>query len=183
MHVLIRYTLMVVVCLVFPVALASAEQPVTALDGPWWLARAGVPDPLVICMAAPLKVQTGKQALLTLQLHGAGIGTDAPAAESWHVTDIKVDGHAATGRIALVGASFLSVGDFFLALDDAGTLDGRITDETGTEVAAVAGTVTPTGAEGRFDAYNGESGTWSWNAPSAAQFQTMRQTLVEAAQE
>jgi hypothetical protein len=75
-----------------------------------------------------------------------------------------------TGQLALIGASFLSVGTFRADLLPGGRIEGVLVDGEGRSVATMSAKVSGWGVRGRFEAQNGETGEWSWQAPFPRQW-------------
>lgn len=89
---------------------------------------------------------------------------------SWYLSEVKIEGSTLTGRLILVGASFLSVGRVEATFSPDGHLDATISDADGNAVASVDAQVSPTGIQGQIAASNGERGQWSWQARDPARF-------------
>jgi hypothetical protein len=146
--------------LTFPI---EGRAQLSVANGQWAVVQAGSPDPDVVGSAS------GTAGKISAPLPGMPLAR--PSAEpQWFISEIKRSGLTLRGRIALVGASFLSVGQFEGSLDLSGNLAGVMMDEEGNKVATVTGEVTDEGFSGLVLADNGEVGKWSWKSPDAKQF-------------
>jgi Zn-dependent metalloprotease len=83
---------------------------------------------------------------------------------TWHVDDVeRIGPRAIGGRVALVGASFMSVGRFEATISDDGTVSGQVWSGDGEKpVAQIEGGLDGNGFAGAFFAANGERGDWEW---------------------
>jgi len=176
-----RRAVRVVVLALASVLLATMApaQSLPATGGSWTLMTPGVPDPRVVAPAAGIPSPATLQLQQAFQHAGLG-GNGAVAARSWHVRNVEVSGTTASGRLALVGASFLSVGRFRGALLPGGRFEGTLTDDDGREVATVSAHLTPDGIRGELRAANGETGQWLWRAPGPAALQILQNAAAGA---
>ncbi len=138
------FTIVVLVCLATAAQAGQAEAPlgIAGSSGHWRLANAGRTSEAV--MTAP---QVGDEQ------------------RKWFVTEVKQDGRQVSGRLAMVGASFMSIGRFDVTVSPGGHFAGTVVDEDAKQVATVEGRVTRHGIKGAFTAVNDEIGDFSWAAP------------------
>jgi hypothetical protein len=146
------YLLVITVGLALP-ALEAGAQPLVGAGGSWRVIEAA---PETTRLAA------------------------SDAQHTWHVCDVHRDGNVLSGRIALVGASFISIGRFYGHVSATGRFAGNITDSEGTRVATVHGEITTNGLVGEFAATNGDRGEWAWTAPSAAAWMALYEDLTQS---
>jgi hypothetical protein len=152
--------LFVLVALTFPI---EGRAQLSVANGQWTVVQAGNPDPEVV---GSTSATAGKSSAPL-----PGMPPARPSAEpQWFISEVKRTGLTLRGRIAIVGASFLSVGQFEGRLGLSGNLAGVMMDEEGNKVATVTGEVTDEGFSGLVLADNGEVGKWSWKSPDAKQF-------------
>jgi hypothetical protein len=159
--------LFVLVALTFPI---EGRAQLSVANGQWAVVQAGNPSPDVVGSAS---ATAGKS---SATLPGMPLARSS-AEPQWFISEVKRSGLTLRGRIAIVGASFLSVGQFEGSLDLSGNLAGVMLDKGGNRVATVTGEVTDEGFSGLVLADNGEVGEWSWKSPDPKH---LRKTLREA---
>lgn len=82
---------------------------------------------------------------------------------TWHLSDVEITGaRSVRGRIAVVGASFMSVGGFEAKISDDSSFSGEVRGRDGRRLARIEGVFDGRRVHGVFIASNGEQGEWEW---------------------
>jgi hypothetical protein len=106
--------------------------------------------------------------------------SDGELGRTWQIRDVQwVDRRTLSGRVALVGVKFLSVGRFEARIVDSKVVSGVLFDRDGKEVGEFEAEISETGLIGRFAGNTGEAGELSWEVADPQRLEALFSFAVE----